>query len=289
MRRSMLFIPGSNPGNIINAASFEADSIIFDLEDAVAYSEKDAARILVRNALAALPFEGLEVIVRINSLPTDFWQADLEEIVPQQPDVIMTTKTECAQDVLTVSEYIAQLEEKHGLQAGGIKLIALLESAKAIGRAYEIAAADPRVAALYLGAEDLAFDLHAVRTLSGSEMLYARSQLLMAARQAGVQALDTPFILDIRDMDALRQDCIQARELGFDGKAAIYPGHIEIINEVFAPSQEKYEYALQVLAAVEKAEKAGKGVTTLNGKLIDAPIIQLAKRTVSEYRLIRRV
>lgn len=286
MRRSMLFIPGSNPGNIVNATSFEADSIIFDLEDAVAYSEKDAARILVRNALSSLRFEGTEIIVRINSLPTDFWQADLDEIIPQQPDVIMTTKTESAQDVRTVSEYIAQIEAQKGLPVGGIKLIALLESARAIHNAYEIASADPRMSALYLGAEDLAFDLHAVRTLSGEEILYARAQLIMAAREAGIQALDTPFILDIRDMDALREDCLRSRGMGFDGKASIYPGHIEIINEVFAPSKEKYEHALQVLAAVEKAEKAGKGVTTLNGKLIDAPIIQLAKRTVEEYRSI---
>ncbi len=288
MRRSMLFMPGSNPGNIINASSFGADSIILDLEDAIAYGEKDSARILVRNALSSLSFGDSEVIVRINSLSTEFWAADLDEIVPGKPDVIMTTKTESAKDVTTISEYISEIEQKNNLPIGGIKLITLLETAAGLRNAYEIASADPRVDALYLGAEDLALELHAVRTLSGHEILYARSQLIMAARQAGVQVLDTPFILDIRDQDALREDCKIARELGFDGKASIYPGHIEIINESFTPSQEKYEYALQVLAAVEKAEKVGKGVATLNGKLIDAPIIQMAKRTVNEYNSIKK-
>jgi citrate lyase subunit beta/citryl-CoA lyase len=286
MRRSMLFAPGSNPGNIINAASFGADSIILDLEDAVAYGEKDSARILVRNALSALSFGHSEVIVRVNALSTEFWRPDLDAIVPRKPDVIMTPKTERAEDVVAISGYIAEIERKNSLPIGGIKLIALLESPAGIRNAYEIAAADPRVDALYLGAEDLALELHAVRTLAGREILYARSQLIMAARCAGVQALDTPFILDIRDMDALREDCQLARELGFDGKASIYPGHVELINEAFTPSREKYEHALQVLAALEKAEKLGRGVATLNGKLIDAPIIQMAKRTISEYSVI---
>ena len=288
MRRSMLFMPGSNPGNILNAASFGADSIILDLEDAVSYGEKDSARILVRNALSALSFGGTEVIVRINSLPTEFWKADLDEIIPQKPDVIMTTKTESANDVITISEYISEIEQKNNLPVGGIRLITLLESPTGIKNAYEIASADPRVDALYLGAEDLALELHAVRTYSGHEILYVRSQLLMAARQAGVQALDTPFILDIRNLDALREDCNLARELGYDGKASIYPGHIEIINEAFTPSREKYEHALQVLEALAKAEKAGKGVATLNGKLIDAPIIQVAKRTIAEFNSIKK-
>lgn len=288
MRRSMLFMPGINPGNILNADVFGADSVILDLEDAIAYAEKDSARVLTRNALAELEFRNTEVIVRINSLTTPFWQKDLDMIIPQKPDVIMPTKISSGSDIKVISDYIANIERKNSIEEGSIKLIPLLESAASIENAYEIAMSDKRMAGLYLGAEDLSLDMKAKRTIEGTEILYSRSRLVIAARAAGIDALDTPFITNINDLEALRKDAILARQMGFNGKAAIYPLQAGIINEVFSPAKAEYEHSLQVLTAVDKAESQGKGVATLNGKLIDGPIIINARQIVNEYESMKR-
>jgi citrate lyase subunit beta/citryl-CoA lyase len=284
----MLFMPGINPGNILNADVFGADSIILDLEDAIAYPEKDSARILTRNALQAFDFSGTEVIVRINSLSTPFWDKDLDTIVPQGPDVIMPTKIHGPRDIQIISGYMEKLERAHGMDAGAIRIIPLLESAASIENAYAIATASPRMAALYLGAEDLALDLRATRTAEGTEILYARSRLVTAARAAGIDALDTPFIRDIHDLDALREDCLLAKNLGFNGKAAIYPGQVETVNAAFSPTKAQYLDALDLLAEVERAANAGKGVSTFRGKLVDGPVIVIAEQTVKEYESIHR-
>ncbi|MDR1360460.1 MAG: CoA ester lyase [Deltaproteobacteria bacterium] len=288
MRRSLLFMPGINPGNILNADVFGADSIILDLEDAIAYAEKDSARILTRNALQTFDFSGTEVIVRINSLSTPFWDKDLDMIIPQRPDAIMPTKIHGPRDIQRISEYMEKLERAHGLEIGAVRLIPLLESAASIENAPGIATASPRMAALYLGAEDLALDMRATRTAEGTEILYARSRLVMAARAAGIDALDTPFIRDIHDLDALRADCLLAKNLGFNGKASIYPGHVEIINAAFSPTRDQYMDALDLLAEVEKAANAGKGVSTFRGKLVDGPVIIIAEQTVREYEAMHR-
>ena len=287
MRKSMLFMPGINPGNIMNADVFGADSIILDLEDAIAYAEKDSARILTRNALAEMEFQNTEVIVRINSLSTPFWEKDLDMIIPQNPDVIMPTKIYSGHDIKVISQYIANIERENGIDEGTIKLIPLLESALSIENAYEIATSDKRMAALYLGAEDLTLDMKAKRSEEGVEILYSRSRLIMAARAAGIDALDTPYIRNIHDFEALRRDSLFARQLGFNGKAAIYPAQVDIINEVFSPSKEEYESAVELLQAVDRAVKKGKGVLTFNGKLVDGPVIIVAKQTVSEYESIK--
>ncbi|MDL2209611.1 CoA ester lyase [Desulfovibrio sp. OttesenSCG-928-O18] len=288
MRRTMLFMPGINPGNILNADVFGSDSIILDLEDAITYAEKDSARILTRNALQAFDFTGTEVIVRINSLSTPFWQKDLDMIIPQKPDVIMPTKIHGPEDIRIISDHIEKIERANNMEAGKIKLIPLLESAASIENAYAIATSDKRMAALYLGAEDLALDMRATRTPEGTEILYARSRLIMAARAAGIDALDTPFIRDIHDLDSLRADCALAKSLGFNGKASIYPGHVETINAVFSPSKAQYQDALELLAEVERAANAGKGVSTFRGKLVDGPVIIIAEQMVKEYESIHR-
>jgi citrate lyase subunit beta/citryl-CoA lyase len=281
-------MPGINPGNILNADVFGADSIILDLEDAISFAEKDSARILTRNALAAFDFPNTEVIVRINSLSTPFWQEDLDMIIPQGPDAIMPTKIGTANDIRTISAYIERIERENSMEVGKIRLIPLLESAASIENAYEIAKADQRMAALYLGAEDLVFDMKATRTAESSEILYSRSRLVIAARTAGIDALDTPFLRDIRDLDALREDAMTAKKLGFNGKAVIYPGHVDVVNEVFSISRAEYENAVELLKAVDESERQGKGVTVFRGKMIDGPLIIMARQTVEGYEAITK-
>ncbi len=288
MRRSMLFLPGSNPGNILNADAFGADSIIIDLEDAVSFDEKDSARILTRNALSAFDFPGTEVIVRTNSLSTPWWKKDLDMIVPEKPGAIMPAKVGSAGDIRILSDYIAGIEEKCGFEAGCVKLIPLLESSAAIENAYQIATCDKRVVGLYLGAEDLALDMKATRTQEGYEISYSRMRLVVAARAAGIDALDTPYIRDIHDNEALYNETVMIKNMGFNGKACIYPGQVEVINAVFMPKREDYDNAVELLKAVDKAEKQGKGVVTFRGKLVDGPVITMARNVVSEFESIYR-
>lgn len=288
MRRTMLFLPGSNPGNILNADAFGADSIIIDLEDAVSFDEKDSARILTRNALSAFDFSGTEVIVRINSLSTPWWKEDLDMIVPQKPDVIMPAKIGCAEDIKILSDYIESIERQCGFEVGCTKLIPLLESSSAIENAYHIAVSDKRVVGLYLGAEDLALDMKAMRTPEGYEISYSRMRLVVAARAAGIDALDTPYIRDIHDNEGLYQETVMIKNMGFNGKACIYPSQVEVINAIFTPTKTEYEISVEMLKAVDKAEKQGKGVVTFRGKLVDGPVITMARNVVIEYESIYR-
>jgi citrate lyase subunit beta/citryl-CoA lyase len=251
----------------------------------VAYAEKESARILTRHALSELDFGAAEKIVRINGLDTPFWKKDLRDIVPARPDTVMAPKIHCAADIRIIGGFISEIEIANGLEPGGIKLIALIESARGIESAPEIAKADPRVVALYLGAEDLALNLKAKRTAGGEEILYSRSRLVMAARAAGIDALDTPF-LNTQDHEGLAEDARRARNLGFNGKAAIYPMQIDIINEVFSPTRAEYDQAREILDVVREAEARGRGVSTYNGKLLDGPLITMAENVVREYETI---
>ena len=188
MIRSLLFLPGNTPNIIINAAALGADAVIFDLEDAVSPEEKDAARILVRNALQTLDPGGCRRVVRINSLDTPYWQADLREIAPLKPDLIMPAKISGPQDICRLEDFLAGLEKEAGLVSETIRLLPLIETALGVENAFAIAGASPRVEALFLGAEDLTADLRCKRTKEGGEILYARSRLVMAARAAGLEA-----------------------------------------------------------------------------------------------------
>ena len=221
MRRSMLFMPGNNPGMLLNADILGADAAILDLEDAVSPAEKDAARILVRNAIKTLKYK-CEVCVRINSIDTTFWKEDLDEILPLRPDLIMPPKISTAQDVLVVDAYMTELEKKHGMEVGTVKLIPLIETALGIENAYAIASSCPRVAAMLLGGEDLTADLQCKRTKEGKEIFYSRSRMVVAARAAGVDCYDTPFT-DVNDDEGLREDAAFAKALGFTGKSSITP------------------------------------------------------------------
>ena len=279
MRRSMLFLPGNNPNMLINGNCLGADAIIFDLEDAVAPAEKDAARILVRNTMHYLDFRGCETIVRINSIDTPYWQLDLDTVLPCQPNLILLPKTGSAADVLAADAYMTELEEKLGLAPNTVGLMPLIETAMGVENAFSIASATKRVKALFLGAEDLTADLQCKRTKEGREIEYARTRLVVAARAAGVDVYDTPFT-DVNDDEGIWTDARLAKALGFTGKASISPRHVEVINSVFSPTEKEIDYAYEVLDAIEMAKRQGKGAIALHGKMIDAPIVARAQRTI---------
>ena len=280
MRRSMLFLPGSTPNKIINGDSMGADAVILDLEDAVSPDEKDAARILVRHAIKSLGFPGVEIIIRINSIDTDYWKADLDEVIPLKPALIMPPKTSCAADVLAVDAYISELEDKLGFERNTVKLIPLIETALGVENAFQIASATKRVAALFLGGEDLTADLRCKRTKEGNEINYARTRLVCAARAAGVDVYDTPFT-DVNDDEGIWTDAEYAKSLGFTGKSAISPRHVSVINSVFSPSQKDIDYAYEVMEAIRIGKEQGKGAVALRGKMIDAPIVARAQQTIA--------
>ena len=279
MRRSMLFLPGNAPKMIINGNYLGSDAVIFDLEDAVAPDQKDAARLLVRNVLGSLEFDRVETIVRINSIDTPYWQKDLEAIVPCRPHIIMLPKTGVAHDVEVVDDYLAALEEKLGMEVGTVRLMPLIETALGVENAFAIASATKRVKALFLGAEDLTADLQCKRTKEGREIEYARTRLVVAARAAGVEVYDTPFT-DVNDDAGILTDAQLAKALGFSGKASISPRHVEVINSVFSPTQKEVDYAYEVMEAIALAKSQGKGAIALHGKMIDAPIVARAQRTI---------
>ncbi len=279
MRRSMLFLPGNAPKMIINGNYLGSDAVIFDLEDAVAPDQKDAARLLVRNVLGSLEFDRVETIVRINSIDTPYWQKDLEAIVPCRPNIIMLPKTGTARDVEVVDDYLTVLEAKLGIPSGTVRLMPLIETALGIENAYFIASARKRVVALFLGAEDLTADLRCKRTKEGREIDYARSRMVNAARAAGVDVYDTPFT-DVNDDEGIVADATYAKSLGFTGKASISPRHITAINTVFSPTKADIAYAYEVMDAIAEAKAQGKGAIALRGKMIDAPIVARAQQTI---------
>lgn len=285
MRRSMLFLPGNNPNMLINGNCLGADAVIFDLEDAVSPDEKDAARILVRNTIRYMDFSGCEIIVRINSIDTDYWKKDLEEILPQKPDMILLPKTSTAQDIQIVDEYMAELEKENNMNNGEVSLMALIETALGVENAFSIATSCERLSGLFLGAEDLTADLQCKRTKEGREIEYARCRLVVAGRAAGIEIYDTPFT-DVNDDEGIVEDARLAKSLGFSGKAAISPRHIEAINEAFSPTLAEIDYAYEVMAAIKLAKEQGKGAIALKGKMIDAPIVTRAKRTIEAAKAL---
>ena len=280
MRRSMLFLPGNTPNMLINGNCLGADAVIFDLEDAVSPTEKDAARILVRNTMRYMDFRGCEIIVRINSIDTPYWKKDVDEILPYKPGLILLPKTGTAADALEADAYISQVEEKLGFEKNTVGLMPLIETALGVENAFAIASSTERVKALFLGAEDLTADLQCKRTKESREIEYARTRLVVAARAAGVDVYDTPFT-DVNDDEGIVKDAQLAKALGFTGKASISPRHVEVINSVFSPTQKDVDYAYEVMEAIAFAKEQGRGAIALHGKMIDAPIVARAQQTIA--------
>ena len=280
LRRSRLYLPGSEPKYFINAGLHGPDAIILDLEDSVHPAEKDAARILVRNTLRAVDFGACERMVRINQLPLGL--QDLAEVIPETPDVVLIPKVERPEQVGEVDRMISEMKARHGIQRP-IWIMPILESAFGVENAFAIAAVSPNVCALTIGLEDYTADLGVAKTTEGRESLYARTRLVNAAKAAGVQAIDSVFS-DVADMGGLRRWGENSRSLGFEGMGCIHPGQIRVIHEAFAPSQVEIDKAQKIVAAFEDAQQRGLGVVSLGSKMIDPPVVERARKLVARAK-----
>jgi citrate lyase subunit beta/citryl-CoA lyase len=280
LRRSRLYLPGSEPKYFINAALHGPDAIILDLEDSVRYGEKDAARLLVRNALRAVDFGGVERMVRINQLPLGL--ADLDEVIPEEPDLILIPKVERAEQVMEVDRRITRIRQVADMRQS-IWLMPILESAVGIENALAIANATPNVVALTIGLEDYTADLGVVKTAEGHESLYARTRLVNAAGASGVQAIDSVYG-DVGDMDGLRRWGEMSRGLGFEGMGCIHPLQIPVVHQAFAPSPAEIERALKIVAAFEEAQQRGLSVVSLGSKMVDPPVVNRALKLIERAK-----
>jgi len=274
-RRSYLFMPGNNPAMLAASQHLGADAVIFDLEDAVAQAEKDAARALVRHALVFLHKRSAEIVVRINALDTPHWKADIHAAVMGGADGVLAPKCAAREDILTVAACLEATETAYG-RSEETRLLALVESSLGIENAFGIASAHPRLMGMLLGAEDLTAELGARRTPEGREIFYARSRILMACKAAGIPAIDTPFPF-VSDLDGLAKDAAFAAQMGFDAKALISPQHVHMVNEAFTPAPDQVHWALRVIAVALRAKLEGKGAVALDGMMIDLPVIKRAE------------
>lgn len=279
LRRSMMFVPGNNPGMLQNAGIYGADAIIMDLEDAVAVSEKDAARHLVYEALKSIKYP-CEVAVRINHISTPYGRDDLDLILAAKPDLIRLPKAEQAADIQEIDAIITAAEEKHGFPAGSIRMMAAIESARGLRNAYDIATASPRMVALAIGGEDFVADLKTNRSKDGKELFVARGELVLAARAAGVDAIDTVFS-NVNDDEGFIAEATLIKELGFDGKSVINPRQIKLLHQIYTPTAQQIAKARQIVAAYRDAVARKSGVVALNGKMIDTPVVARAERTLA--------
>lgn len=274
----MMFVPGNNPGMMADAHIYGPDSIMLDLEDSVTLAEKDAARLLVYHALQSVDYGNTEMVVRINPLNTPFGRKDIEAVVRAGVHVIRMPKTETADEVREVEAEILRVEQRLGC-VGRTQIMAAIESALGVVNAYDIATASTRMMGIALGAEDYCANLKTQRTPSGNELQLARQTIVVAARAAGIDALDTVYS-NLNDMDTFRAEVEYIKSLGFDGKSIINPRQIEVVNEVFAPKEKDIAKARTILAAIKEAEERGSGVVSVNGKMVDKPVVIRAQRTI---------
>ncbi len=280
LRRSMLYVPGNAPAMLRDAHIYGPDSVMFDLEDSVSPREKDAARHLVFQALRHYDYAGVERIVRINGLETTFGLEDIAAVVCGGVDAVRLPKTDGPEDIRAVEQAVAAAERRFGRPAGSVKLVAAIESARGILAVREIATASPRLIAIAIGAEDFVTDMHTSRSPDGIELLAARSMLVMAARAAGIMAIDTVFTA-VDDEEGFQREARLARQLGFDGKSVIHPSQIAMVHAIYAPTPEEVAKARRVVAAAADAEARGSGVIALDGKMIDKPIVERAMRVLA--------
>ena len=275
-RRTMLYIPGNNPAMIQQGGVYGADSILLDLEDAVALNQKDAARALVRNMIKVTNFYDSEVCVRINHLSTPFGLADLEEIVPLQPSAIRYPKTESAEEVADLLTIIEKIEDRHGLPHNKMTLHAMIETAMGVQNVFSIASKFSRVDAITIGGQDLTADMNIVYTPDGLGIDFARKRIVMAAKASHIDVIDTVFP-DVNDEEGLRKETQYAKMIGFTGKAVINPRQIDIIHEVYTPTEEEIRKAYRIVKEFKTNSAAGIGVFAIDGKMIDAPIVARAE------------
>jgi citrate lyase subunit beta / citryl-CoA lyase len=280
LRRTLLFTPGGNEKVLGKGLGLEVDGLILDLEDSVSPDKKGLARLAAAEALRTADFGRKEKVVRINALSTEYGSEDLEQVLRGRPDTLLVPKVDRAEDIQAYDRRMSEIEAKEGFPAGGIGLIALIESAWGIVNIESIAMASPRMSGLLFGAADFTRDTHGLITADRQELVYPMMRILLAARIAGIDALDTPFF-DIKDPAGLERHSLQAKAMGYDGKALIHPGQVEIVNRIFTPSLEELLQARRVIETFEKARQEGKGAAQLDGKLVENVHVAVAERLLN--------
>ncbi len=278
--RSLVFVPGNRANMLERALSFGADVVMVDLEDSVPPGEKASACEMAAEWVPRLAAAGRRVMVRVNSLDTGLTSQELDMVVCPELAGISVGKSDSAWDLQQVDRLLGPLESRIGIPRGTIKLVPWIETAMAIVHVYEMARASQRIVGIAFGAEDYTNDMGVIRTDFGEECYYARSAVAVAARAARVAALDGPFV-GFRDPDGLRTDAGTARQIGFTGKFAIHPAQIDIINETFSPHPDDVEYARTVVAAWEEAESAGRGSLSIDGRMVDVPVVKRAQNLLA--------
>ena len=274
--RSLLFVPGNKESMLRKALNFRPDALVPDMEDSVPDGEKTNARNTIASFLPTLAASGIPVIPRVNAFGTGLTVDDLAAVVGPHIYGISIGKIHVPDDIGQLAGLLHELEDTSGLESGHTKVFPWLESARAMVHCYEICTASPRIGGVAFGGEDFTHDMGIERLEDESEVAFARNHLCIAARAAEVPALDTPFFR-FRDEDALRANCAASKQLGFKGKFAIHPAQIEAINESFSPSAREIEYARRIVAAFEEAERIGRGSTSLEGRVIDVPVVKRAR------------
>ena len=276
LRRSMMFLNCQKPGLIKDPYIYKPDSIMLDLEDAVAENQKDAARYSLFHALKEIDYRGVERVVRINGLDTPHWREDIRVCVAGGADTIRIAKTESAKDVHTVEEYVLAAEREFGRPEGST----LLESCRGVLHALEVCESSDRLIGIALSGGDYTKDLQTVITGTGVELQGARQQMIIAARAAGVQCWDTVFT-NLDAMDVFEEEVRMIKMMGFDGKSLVNPRQIDVVHKIFTPSQKEIIFAEKVVREIEEKKALGIGVFTVDGKMIDIAFYDGAKRTIA--------
>ncbi|CAG4706772.1 citrate (pro-3S)-lyase subunit beta [Enterococcus faecalis] len=279
LRRTMMFVPGANAAMLRDAPLYGADSIMFDLEDAVSLKEKDSARVLVHSALKTFDYGNIEIVVRINALDAGGAE-DIEAMVLAGVDVIRLPKTETAQDIIDVEAVITEVEQQNDIPVGTTKMMAAIESAEGVLNAPAIAKSSARLIGIALGAEDYVTNMKTRRHPDGQELFFARSMILHAARAAGIAAIDTVYS-DVDNTEGFEAEVRLIKQLGFDGKSVINPRQIPLVNTIYAPTEKEIQNAKEVIWGIREAEAKGSGVISVNGKMIDKPIVERAERVIA--------
>ena len=279
LRRSLLYVPGNMPSMLQNIPVFGSDAVIIDLEDAVPISEKDAARRLVRRFLEGYRERDKEILVRINALDTGLAQDDLREVLPALPDGVRLPKADTPETVERLDTLLTEFEEELGLEIGRFWILPSIESAEGVIHCIETARCSTRLLGIAFGAEDYTASMEIERTKTGEELRGARERVVWAAKAAGIPAIDSIFA-DVKDVEGLRRETALVKALGYTGKSLVNPRQIETVHEVFAPTAEEIAYAQEVLEAIQRARQMGTGVISLHGKMVDAPVVKRAFRTL---------
>ncbi len=285
LRRSLLFVPGSEARHIARARAAGADTVLFDLEDAVAPSAKVDARALVVEALRGGGFGDAEPAVRINGLGTEYFDADLGAVVAAGARAILLPKAERAADLVTVAEALARHERACGIGAAHVvRILALVETAAGVANVLAIAASTARLEALCFGHADFARDMRLDETEAAHGVIHhARCAVAIAARAHGLTPIDS-VCLQVRDDEVMRAEVMRGLSLGFDGKLCIHPRQVAITNELYTPTPQRIAAAQRVVDAWSQAEREGRGVLALDGKMIDAPIVAAERRVLERAR-----